>query len=248
MKRGLFVGLALLCLTASSAQAEEEVRTPVTIGSRVTLGAEWFTETIRNKTFNQKGHGTWSGVVAGWDYKKGDAVYAGAQARWTWGKVAGQRGQDWNLVGRIGYGWNLSSALNWYFAPYVGVGYESQRVRFVASSKVHFWYLPIGMMLDYHFNPNFMVGLKAEYGLMFQAKYRQFVTPRGKIPMANRSRCEVELPFTYLFTGFSHGHLDISLVPFWHGWRAAQKMNAELTSPNLIVNMCGARLDFGWRF
>ncbi len=258
MKKALFAGLAaaLLCLTASNVQAQQAANTSgsksvasrMENNNRFTLGAEWFSETIRNKTAGTKGHGGWGGVVGNYDYKEGGNIYGGLQARYAWGKVGGQRGTDWNGVGRIGYGWDMGATQSWFLAPYLGAGYESQRIRFTTSSRVYFWYIPVGIMLDYRANPNFMVGLKAEYGFMAGAKYKQYVATTGKISAGNRARYEIEVPFTYIFTDFSNGHFDISLVPFWHGWRTGQKTSGAITAPRLTVDMYGARLDFGWRF
>ena len=251
MKRRLFAGLAaaLLCLSASSAQAEIPTGQNAQMGNpeRLTLGAEWFSETIRNKTAGTKGHGGWGGLVGNFDHKEDNALYFGAQGRYACGKVGGQRGTDWNAVGRLGYGWNLGAAKDWYLAPYAGVGYESQRIRFSTSSRVYFWYIPVGAMLDYRMSPNFMMGLKAEFSFMCHARYKQYTATTGTVSMGNRARYEVEVPMTYIFDPFSGGHFDMSLVPFWHGWRTGQRTGSP-TAPRLTVDMYGARLDFGWRF
>lgn len=248
MKRALFASLVatLLSLTASGVAAPQ-LTTQITENNRLTLGAEWFRETIRNQTAGVKGEGSWGGVVAGYDYKEAGALYGGGQVRWSRGRVGGQCGNDWNVVGRIGYGSNLGAPSVWYFAPYTGVGYERQRIRFVTPSKVYFWYIPVGILLDCHFTPQFLVSVKAELGFIAGAHYRRD-NPSFKVAFSNRMRYEVELPITYIFTAFTATHLDISLVPFWHGWRTGQKIRGTLTAPQLVVDMYGARLDMGLRF
>ena len=67
----------------------------------------------------------------------------------------------------------------------------------------------------------------------------------------NKYRWELEAPFTWVFWDWCTGQMDVSAIPFWHGWKTGHRGGRDDRDgdvPAMRSSEGGARLEFGVRF
>jgi hypothetical protein len=150
---------------------------------------------------------------------------------------------EWNVEGRFGYTFALGACNQFYFSPYLGVGYEGGRMAVDGFGRQKYWwfYVPVGFLASYEFMSGFGIALDADFGMMADAHYVAIDEPpvnNYERKFGDRYRWELELPLTWTFIGcWSDGQFTLGLVPFWHGWRTRERLQGELpTSFDRVTN------------
>jgi hypothetical protein len=146
--------------------------------------------------------------------------------------VWGDQAHEWNVEARLGYTFGGGCCNEFGLTPYLGVGYEGGRMNLVGRQEYWWWYIPVGFVASWQFNPNFSMALDAEFGMMAGARYVQFDEPSiNNIhrQFDNKYRWELELPLNWQFPCWGRGNFSLGLVPFWHGWRTWEKLQGEMT-------------------
>ena len=140
------------------------------------------------------------------------------------------RAHEWNVEARLGYTFGLGCQGQFGLTPYLGAGYEGGHMNLHGRQHYRWFYIPVGFVASYQFNPEFSMGLDADFGMMADARYLNLDEPsinNIERMFGNRYRWELELPLTYTFACWNNGHFSMGLVPFWHGWRVREMLQGE---------------------
>jgi hypothetical protein len=147
----------------------------------------------------------------------------------------GRQAHEWNVEARLGYTFGAGACDQFGFTPYLGVGYEGGRMTLPNAGRQLYWwwYIPVGFVASYQFNPNFSMALDGEFGMMADASLVRFDDPATNNihrKFDNKYRWELELPLNYQFVCWGCGTFSLGLVPFWHGWKTWEKLQGESTT------------------
>jgi hypothetical protein len=240
--------------------------------SRICIGGEGFHRTVKvhgqdDEDTEIKFEGGWGGVYAAYRYEERDAVFFQLDGRGSWGALhpehedgdfrSTHNNSEWNVESLLGYMFGLGDCNQVGIAPFFGIGYQKNHLLMAGSRHLRWWYVPFGALIDYQVTPSFTIGLFGDIGLMFNGHYhfnpvdhseRDRLERSGKIH--NKYNWELEAPFTFIFADWCDGQMDISVIPFWHGWLTHRRGDSHERHgvPGLRSSEGGARLEFGWRF
>jgi hypothetical protein len=186
---------------------------------------------------SQKGS-LWGGSV-GYAYSERDSIYfnlefTAAAGKWT-GSAGSNPTQEYITEARFGYvGVPWPDRLS--LTPFIGVGSYvfNQSPDFTSN----FWYIPIGVILEYKINANWSIGLMGLGAPTFSGSYKITHVGRGSAPTT--AFWKAEIPITY------SGSLpfECAIIPFLKEW-AYLNHNELIKQTNMYY---GLKVAFGYRF
>lgn len=233
----LLLASATMLLGFSSAKATEYPNRFYVAPLYQNLNSVWSNHTSQN--------GAMWGVGTGFDYTQENSFYLGGDFAYATGKIKGTAGNDqtheFYLEDRIGWSFSLCDLPEFTFVGFVGAGYYqfNQSIADGQRFNSHFWYIPIGLKVDYAVNCDFHMGLNFTVAPTFAGRWK--IECKRNAPTT--VLWKVELPFTYMFN-WACSPFDVSLVPFYHQW-AFQKKGELIGQKNIYF---GARLELGYHF
>lgn len=182
------------------------------------------------------------GVTAGYEYYKPCSLFFRARALLDWGKAHGTEAPwtDQRQIGQaeLGYTWALLK--NWFFTPYIGVGFFRDREPFPDSSPVtqYAGYVPAGLLIGWDINYEWTIKLRTQADMIF---FRKVHPGDGSESLSKKTNWEIELPITYTP---ACSHWDLSLVPIYNWSPNSNSVSIEWGA----INSWGARLELGYNF
>lgn len=205
--------------------------------------------------------GNLGGMLAMYDYRPMNSIYAAAKLAWHQGNTHGSDGERFlvyvDAQERIGYSFE-SYCHRGIFSLYTGVGYRHLGHKLTPSigSKIRFKYneiyVPLGTAADFSITSWFGMGL----GLVWMPQ----VYPTVKILPLQGARWTlrkkianfaVELPFT--FTWPKHKDFSLILNPYYERWQdghttAVTSTGNALGLPSNTYNFWGFDLNLAFSF
>lgn len=155
--------------------------------------------------------------------------------RWT-GSAGNDPTQEYITELQLGYVASICD--NFTLTPFTGIGSYvfNQTLQDIPNFHSYFWYVPIGISLDYRINESFAIGLKGTGAPTFSGSWKVF--KRASAPTT--ALWKVEIPLTY------YGSLpfECSLTPFAKQW--AYLNHDSLTKQRNTYY--GLQLAFGYKF
>ncbi|MES2200194.1 MAG: hypothetical protein V4489_08515 [Chlamydiota bacterium] len=177
------------------------------------------------------------GAALGYAYSEKDSIYfnlefTAAAGRWT-GSVGNNPTQEYITESRFGYV-AVPCPDRLTLTPFVGVGSYvfNQSPNFTS----YFWYIPIGVILEYQINKSWTIGLMGLGAPTFSGSYK--ISHRGSAPTS--ALWKAELPITYV----SSLPFNCSVIPFVKEW--AYHNHGELIKQRNMYY--GLKLAFGYQF
>ena len=223
------IGAFLLMASASSALAAVE-------GSNLYVAPVWEYGVSKWGNGTEQKGSLW-GAALGYTYAKRSGVYfnlefTGATGRWT-GSAGNESTQEYVTESRLGY-----VAVPWpdkfTVTPFVGLG--SYVFNQSSNFKSYFWYMPVGMILEYQINQEWMIGLMGSGASTFAGSYK--LNKRGSAPTS--TLWKVEIPATYM----ASSSFNCSIVPFIKKW--SYRKNGELIKQDNMYY--GLKVALGYNF
>ncbi len=224
----LFTACYLTALLSSRLEAVE--------GSNIYVAPVW-EYGISHLGNDKERKGSLWGAAVGYSYAERDSIYfnlefTAAAGRWT-GSANDESTQEYITESRFGYV-AVPCPDRLTLTPFIGIG--SYVFNQGSNFTSYFWYLPIGVCVEYQVSKNWTIGLIGLGAPTFSGSYK--ITHRRSAPTT--PLWKAELPITYL------GSLpfNCSIIPFVKEW-------SYLNHDDLIKqrNMYyGLKLAFGYSF
>lgn len=178
------------------------------------------------------------GATVGYTYSEKDSVYFDFEFMAVAGKWNGSAGndptQEYVTEARFGY-----VAMPWpdrfTMTPFIGMG--SYVFNQTSNFTSYFWYLPIGVVLEYQINQKWTIGLVGYGAPTFSGSYK---IEGNKNSAPTSALWKAELPVKFL------GSLpfELSIVPFFKGW-SYRNHDQLIKQSNLYY---GLKLGLGYLF
>ncbi len=242
MKR-LFQALISSVITATASLHAYEVPSALpftsTDGSEVYVAPVWEFGISRWGNGKKQTGSLW-GAAVGYSYKERDSIYfnlqfTGAAGRWT-GSAGNNPTQEYITEMRFGYV-VAPSGDRLTLTPFIGLGsYVFNQTLSGPNFTSYFWYVPLGVCLDYRVTDSWSIGLIGSGAPTFSGSYK--INHRASAP--TRALWVAELPVTYL------GSLpfECAIIPFFKEW--AYLNHGELIKQKNLYY--GLKLAFGYLF
>jgi|GEM_PF-2839811 len=195
--------------------------------------SEWGNRTSQN--------GSLWGASVGYSYSERNSIYVnleftGAAGRWK-GSAGNDPTREYVTELRLGYV-GAFPCERFTLTPFVGIGSYvfNQTISGGPNFNSYFWYVPIGVSLEYRISKSFAIGLMGFGAPTFAGSYK--INYRANAP--TDALWKVELPLTY------YGSLpfELSIVPFAKQW--AYLANEELIKQRNTYY--GLKIGFGYHF
>ena len=236
--------VSVFAAQADQSQASTPVVTaPITSleGSSVYIAPVW--EFLNSKWGNNTNqNGSLYGGSAGYTYTERDSIFFNAEFSYMAGMLRGSAGNDptQEYITEIRLGYDLSSPFGERFSvtPFVGMGSYifNQSLSGGLCFRSHFWYVPIGVALNYRIDKNWNLGFTGSGSPTFSGRWSVEHTQEAPTSALWRA----ELPITYL----GGSSFELSLIPFAKGWSYCP--TDELTQQKNTYY--GLKLACGYRF
>lgn len=226
--RKIFAGILLLVLFKGALQAVD--------GSNLYVTPVWeYGISHWGKDTQQKGS-LW-GAAIGYSYAEKDSIYfnlefSAAAGRWT-GSAGDNPTQEYITEARFGYV-AVPCPDRLTLTPFIGIG--SYVFNQSPDFTSYFWYLPLGVCLEYQINKSWTIGLLGLGAPTFSGSYN--ITHRGSAPTTPLWKAEI--PVTYL------GSLPFkcAIIPFVKEW--SYRNHGELIKQRNMYY--GLKLAFAYNF
>lgn len=226
--RKLFAALGLLICCKSAVQAVD--------GSNVYITPVW-EYGVSHWGNDTKQSGSLWGASIGYSYLEQDSIYVNleftaAAGRWT-GSAGNESTQEYITETRFGYvAAPFPGKLT--LIPFIGMG--SYVFNQGSNFTSYFWYLPIGVCLEYQASKDWKIGFVGIGAPTFAGSYK--ITHRGSAPTT--PLWKAELPITYL------GSLpfECSIIPFIKEW-SYHRHNELIKQQNMYY---GLKLALAYHF
>lgn len=258
-----------LLLTAKDAVSDSTSNASSTTGvccfspySTLFVGASYSYVCLKPTELPQYSGNLW-GVLAGYQYRKQDGLYAALKGLWRQGATSGESGQNYlhecKAEERVGYDFSFGPRQRGSVALYMGLGYRFMEQELhqptlpEVSLAYNHLYVPIGTSIDYAIpfqNACLSLGLCATW--MPQVYPTVNIIPLGgarwilEYELANGI---IEIPVTYSYCN----SFSFTLRPVFEYWKdgatvAVGSLCNALGLPASSYLFGGVNLEFGWRF
>lgn len=241
MKKNL-ASLFLLFAEVSLQGAEKNVSpTPIrsSDGSSVYIAPMWeYGVSDWGDGSEQKGS-LW-GASIGYSYKEQNSLYfnlefTAAAGKWS-GSARNDPTQEYITEMRLGYV-AVPCCERLTLTPFLGVGsYVFNQSIPGPNFSSYFWYIPIGVLLEYRINNSWAIGLIGTGAPTFSGSYK--ITKRRNAPTT--ALWKAEIPVTY----FGSLPFECSIIPFFKQW--AYLNHGELIKQKNMYY--GLKVGFGYHF
>lgn len=227
------------------------------------MGPKWsYVERIRHLGTKQQGH-VW-GLEGGYDRLKRYGWYWGAQADYLEGNLRGHSRFAGKLRSRFltsfiegRFGYTFQQKENWQlaFTPFLGVGYNLEKNRFLHPSplkvrfKTDFAYATVGFLSWIHIAERVELGANFKIRIPFEPKCRVThdeendpVTQK----IGERLQYRLDLPITYRLD--CGGRFAIILKPFYEYRHYGSRVNYPFDFFKTRYRFWGTSLELQYRF
>lgn len=230
---------------SSSAQSTAEMPLHTLEGSNLYLAPAWQYLWSKDKATDTTYSGSMGGLSVGYDYVERDSLYFKAEFTYMAGALRHSGSNHVNTqeyITEVDFGYDISSPFGDKFTmtPFVGIGaYIFNQTLPNASHNFdsHFWYVPIGLSLEYRFDKSWMMSLVG-YGAPTFSGHVHDSNMNGHACVSGL--WSVELPISYI------GSLpfEVALIPFSKGW--AYKSHGSFDGDRQTY--VGLKFAFGYHF
>lgn len=258
-----------LCLAVKNPESANTARVPTTMRlccfspySTLSVGGSYSYVSLKQTDLPEYSGNLW-GVLAGYQYRKQDGLYAALKGFWRQGATSGESGQDYlrecKAEERVGYDFSFGPSQRGSIALYTGLGYRfmEQQLHQPALPDVSLvynnFYIPIGTSIDYAIPfQNFCLSLGICATWMPQVYPTVNIIPLGgarwilEYELAN---VIVELPVTFS----SCNVFSVTIRPTFECWKdgatvAVGSLCNALGLPASSYLFGSLNLEFGWKF
>lgn len=204
-------------------------------------------------------NGGLGGGVLCFEFKAFHALYAAIYADSLSGKihhhgVPSRKVNDIESEIRFGYTYQALQGCQFVVTPYAGFGfnYIRQKVETSDPSYKYFqYYLPIGLLLDWHPRAWITIEFNFEWRPALDTTVMVSTLPGARFSLRNKnSQFFIEMPFTFHLG--CNRQWDISLVPFWKrkkdGASRIHPAGVPLGLPKQAYTYSGGEFEVAYRF
>lgn len=259
----IFIFASCLCFERSFSQCEKVQVQPLP-PLQVYLGPEGY-YIKRTREGGTKQTGPLWGARGGFDYIQKNALYWGAEAYYTTGKITGHsasgnkiksRNQEWELEGRVGYTLQSNCYPYYTLTPFVAYGYFEERnhffknLPFTVKFKNQLQYVAGGFLSSMFVTSQLNIGI--QFKVSYITKGANHVSNDPQIDnfstqIDGKTQYEVNLPINYLLCANSESYA-LSLVPFYRTRHYGGRQGFPFDFLETKFTLYGARLLFTYLF
>lgn len=226
--------------------------------SSFAIGAEYVYVNLHNKSTSiapsTKFKGPCWGGTAVYEYRQSNGIYVNLNGYYIEGPFHGEgehrRFSDLRTEFRLGHVFVLDCKEKWKLTPYAGFGFariiqshisQAVRGRPHITTKTPTYYVPVGVILSYAINVNFITATNIKWTPQVDATFKTSSIPHGKWILRNREGWIVELPLTY-HKKWCDVDYSLTMVPYW---RLLNKARGRLVTPaGVEVPIAAQRYNF----